>query len=195
MTTAAATVTDTATAARLLTAADLLTLPDDGNRYELLRGELVIMPPPSFRHGVVTSNFGFFIGSFVREHNLPYLSVSEASAYIGQEPDTVRAADYALYHRRHIPDPLPDCAYIPGLVPELVVGVIAPGYGNANASRRAQMWRDAGVRLVVMAYIATRTIVTHGDDGGTLRFAMGDRLTLDPILPGFACPVADIFAF
>ena len=190
MTTATAT-----TATHLLTAADLSTLPDDGNRYELLRGELVIMPPPSFRHGVVTSNFGFFIGSFVREHNLPYISASEASAYIEEGPDTVRAADYALYHRRHIPNPLPDSAYIPGLVPDLVVEVIAPSYGNANAARRAQMWRDAGVRLVVMAYIATRTIVTHGDDGATQHFAMGDRLTLNPILPGFACPVADIFAF
>ena len=194
MTTATAATTVTA-AARLLTAADLLTLPDDGNRYELLRGELIIMPPPSFRHTIVTGNLAVRIGGFVLQNGLPYIGGAEAAAYIGQEPDTVRAADYALYHRRHIPDPLPDCAYIPGLVPELVVGVIAPGYGNANASRRAQMWRDAGVRLVVMAYIATRTIVTHGDDGGTLRFAMGDRLTLDPILPGFACPVADIFAF
>ena len=191
MTTATATVTT----ARLLTAADLSTLPDDGNRYELLRGELVIMPPPSFRHTIVAGRLGRRIGNFVEERGLPYIDGPEAAAYIGQEPDTVRAADYALYHRHHIPDPLPDCAYIPGLVPELVVEVIAPGYGNADAARRAQMWRDAGVRLVVMAYIATRTIITHGDDGGTLRFAMGDRLTLDPILPGFACPVADIFAF
>ena len=57
------------------------------------------------------------------------------------------------------------------------------------------MWQDAGVRLVVMAYIATRTIVIHDDDGATQRFAIGDRLTLNPILPGFAGPVADIFAF
>ena len=183
------------TATRLLTAADLSTLPDDGNRYELLRGELVIMPPPSFKHAIVTGNLAVRIGGFVLQNDLPYIGGAEASAYIEEGPDTVRAADYALYHRRHIPNPLPDSAYIPGLVPDLVVEVIAPSYGNANATRRAQMWRDAGVRLVVIAYIATRTIVTHGDDGATQRFAMGDRLTLNPILPGFACPVADIFAF
>ena len=184
-----------ATSARLLTAADLATLPDDGNRYELLRGELVIMPPPSIRHTIVAGRLGRRIGNFVEERGLPYIDGPEAAAYIEYDPDTVRAADYALYHRRHIPNPLPDSAYIPGLVPDLVVEVIAPSYGNANAARRAQMWRNAGVRLVVMAYIATRTIVTHADDGATQPFAMGDRLTLNPILPGFTCPVADIFAF
>ena len=189
------TVATTATATRLLTAADLLAMPDDGNRYELLRGELVIMPPPSIRHTIVTGRLGRRIGNFVEGRGLHYIDGPEAAAYIEYDPDTVRAADYALYHRRHIPNPLPDSAYIPGLVPDLVVEVIAPSYGNANAARRAQMWQDAGVRLVVMAYIATRTIVTHGDDGATQHFAMGDRLTLNPILPGFACPVADIFAF
>ena len=185
----------TATAAKLLTAAELLALPDDGNRYELARGELITMPPPSFRHGVVAGNLGFFITGFVRARNLPYVTSSEASAYIEQNPDTVRAADYALYPRWRIPSPLPDLGYIPGLVPELVVEVIAPGYGAARAAGRARMWLDAGVALVAMAYIATSAVVTHASDGTVRRFAMGDALTLEPTLPGFTCLVADIFAF
>ena len=181
-------------AAQLLTAAELLALPDDGNRYELARGELITMPPPSLRHTIVAGRLCRRIGNFVEEHGLPYFDGPEAAAYIEQNPDTVRAADYALYPRWRIPSPLPDLGYIPGLVPELVVEVIAPGYGAARAAGRAQMWLDAGVALVAMAYIATSAVVTHAGDGTVRRFAMGDALTLEPTLPGFTCPVADIFA-
>ena len=50
------------------------------------------------------------------------------------------------------------------------------------------------MQLVVVAHIATREIVTYGNDGAEQTFIAGDTLTLEPILPGFAWPVADIFA-
>ena len=61
------------TAQRLLTADDLLAMPDDGNRHELFRGELITMPPPGFMHSIVTGNFGLQIGSFVLHNGLPYI--------------------------------------------------------------------------------------------------------------------------
>ena len=187
--------TATAIATELLTADDLYRLPDDDNRHELVRGKLITMPPPSIRRSIVMGKIGFPIGNFTEEHSRPYLGGFQAAAYITQNPDTVRAADYGIYHRQDLPDPLPDYSYIPGLIPELVVEVIGPGYGAGPAAARARMWRDAGVRLVVMAYIAARAIDTHAADGTVRRFAAGDTLTLEPVLPGFAVPVADIFSF
>ena len=182
------------TARKLLTADDLLAMPDDGNRHELVRGELITMPPPGFMHTIVTGNFGLRIGNFMLHNDLPYAGGPEAAAYTEQDPDTVRAADYAIYSRQRIAWPPPEHGYVPGLVPELVVEVISPGYRSAAAiAERVQMWLDSGVRLVVIAHIASREIVTHGDDGTVRRFAMGDTLTLEPVLPGFACPVTDIF--
>ena len=184
------------TARKLLTVADLLAIPDDDNRHELVRGELITMPPPSFRHTVVAGRFARHIGRFIDERGLPFDDGPEAAAYTEQNPDTIRAADYALFSRRHIPDPLPDTAYIPGLVPDLVVEVISPGYRTAAATAdRVRMWVDAGVRLVVVAHIATREITTHGEDGTVRRFAAADMLTLEPVLPGFTRPVADFFPY
>ena len=183
------------TAQRLLTAEDLLAMPDDGNHHELVRGKLATMPLPGIMQTIVTGNIGFRIGDFIDERGLPYVGGPRSAAYIEQNPDTVRAADYAFYSRQRIPEPLPNRGYIPGLVPELVVEVISPGYRSAaGITERVQMWRDAGVRLVVVAHIGAREIATHGDDGTERRFAMEDTLTLEPVLPGFACPVADIFA-
>jgi len=42
------------TAARY-TVADLEHFPDDGNRYELLDGFVLVTPPPSMRHQYVSS--------------------------------------------------------------------------------------------------------------------------------------------
>ena len=183
------------TARKLLTADDLLAMTDDGNRHELVRGKLVTMPLPGIMQSIVTGNIGFRIGNFIDERGLPYLDGPQAAAFTEQNPDTVRAADYGIYSRQNIPFPLPDTGYIPGLVPELTVEVNSPGYRSAAAiADRVQMWLDAGVKLVVVAYTATRNIITHSDDGTVRRFAIGDTLTLEPVLPGFACPVADIFA-
>ena len=184
------------TARKLLTADDLLALPDDGNRYELVRGELITMPPPGIKHAAVTGQIGGHIWSFIRTNDLDFIAGPEAAAYIEQDPDTVRAADYALIPYRPGIDSLPDQGYAPGLIPALVVEVISPGYRSADAiAERVRMWLDAGVRLVVVAHVATREIVTHGDDGTVRRFAAGDTLALEPVLPGFACPVDDIFAY
>ena len=46
------------TTTKLITADELLLMPDNGFRQELVRGELIEMPPPGKRHGEVTMGFG-----------------------------------------------------------------------------------------------------------------------------------------
>ena len=183
------------TVSNLMTADDLLALPDDGKRHELVKGELIEMPPPGVMHGIVVDNCGWLIGGFVRRNNLPFVSTSEVGIYVEQEPDTVRAADYALISRRRIAEPLPPRGYVFGMVPDLVVEVISPDYSATAARARAQMWLDAGVRLVLTAYIDDQTIVAHRNDGIVRRVGVNDTLTAEPVLPGFSCPVADVFAY
>ena len=183
------------TAKKLLTADDLLAMPDNGMRQELVRGELIEMPPPGFMHGVVVGRFERRFGNFVDEHCLGFIVTSEIGIYSERDPDTVIAPDCAVIPLERIPRPFPTRGYIFGVVPDLVVEVISPGYSRAAAEGRARMWLDAGVRLIVVAYIATQEIVTHGDDGTVQRYGIGDTMTCEPVLPGFACPVADIFAY
>ena len=79
------------TAKKLLTAADLLALPDDGKRYELIRGELIAMPPASHEHGRVAERFGRRIGNFAEEHDLGHGIAAETGVHIERNPDTMRA--------------------------------------------------------------------------------------------------------
>ena len=182
------------TAKKLLTADDMLAMPDDGKYYELVRGELVEMPPPGLMHEFVTFRFALRFGAFVEQHNLGVV-IGGAGIYIEEDPDTVRAPDCAFFSRDRIPAPLPDRGYVAGLIPDLVVEVIAPDYPAGLAESRPRMWLEAGSRLVLLAMIATREIIAYGEDGSVQRFGIDDALTCDSVLPGFTCPVADFFNY
>jgi len=73
--------------------------------------------------------------------------------------------------------------------------VFSPNDRQSQMDRKIRLWLDAGVRLVVVVYPARQEIITHDDDGAVRQFDINDTLALDPVLPGFACPVADIFTY
>ena len=182
------------TAKTLLTADEFLAMSDDGKNYELVKGELVEMPSPGFMHEFIVAQFITSFNYFVRPRNLGIVT-GGPGIYIEQDPDTVRAPDCAFISHERITMPLPDRGYVFGLIPDLAVEVVSPDYSVAQARARARMWLDSGVRLALAAHIATREIISYRDDGDVQRFGMGDEFNCEPVLPGFTCPVADIFNY
>ena len=182
------------TAKKLLTAEDLMALPDDGKRYELIRGELITMPPTSHNPSRVAIRFGRRIGNFAEEHDLGQDVGADAGIHIEHNPDTVRTPDYAFisYERAAQPPPLRGYAQV---IPDLVVEVVSPTDRQPDVDAKTQMWLEAGVRLALVVYPESQEVYAHHDDGSVVRYGIGDTVVGDPVLPGFACPVADIFAF
>lgn len=53
---------------------DYRNLPEsETRRYELLEGELVMLPSPGERHQSISGNLEFILRGFVRDHNLGYI--------------------------------------------------------------------------------------------------------------------------
>ena len=169
-------------------------MPDDGKRYELLRGVLVEMPPTSHEHGRIAARFGRRMGNFVEEHDLGHDVGADAGIHIERDPDTVRAPDYAFisYERADQPPPLRGYAQV---IPDLEVEVVSPNDRQPDVDAKTRMWLEAGVRLALVVYPETQEVYAHHDDGSVKRFGIGDMVEGDPVLPGFSCAVADIFAF
>ena len=182
------------TAKNLLTADDLMAMPDDGKRYELIRGELVEMPPTSHEHGMVAARFGRRMGNFAEEHDLGHDVAADTGVNVERNPDTVRAPDYGFISYERMAEPPPSRGYA-DVIPDLVLEVVSPNDRQPDVDAKTQMWLDSGVRLVLVAYPETREVYAHHDDGSVVRYGMGDTVAGDPVLPGFACPVVDIFAF
>ena len=59
---------------RLYTANDLYTIKDDTNRYELIKGELITMPPPGGQHGRLALELGASILFHIKKHLIQQLS-------------------------------------------------------------------------------------------------------------------------
>ncbi len=53
---------------RGITANELLTMPDDGKRYELVQGELRMMSPAGRRHGRISPKIARRIADYVEQH-------------------------------------------------------------------------------------------------------------------------------
>lgn len=74
---------------------DLYTTPDDGNRYEILDGALVMTPAPSTDHQSVLLRLCFFLDAPARDHNMRVLPAPTAWRIApGQvpEPDVIVAS-------------------------------------------------------------------------------------------------------
>lgn len=182
------------TTKKLITASELLALPDDGKRYELIRGVLITMAPASDPHGGVTDRIGRRIGNFVEAQKLGHTRAAETGVFIEHDPDTVRAPDYAFTSHQRTAGASPSSGYSE-IIPDLVVEVIAGDYRSSVVDAKTRMWLDAGVRLVVVTYVDSTEIIAHHADGTVRRFGPGDTLSCEPVLPGFACAVDDIFAY
>ena len=182
------------TAKTLLTADDLMAMPDDGKRYELIRGELIEMPPASHEHGWIAERFGRRMGNFIEDHDLGHGVAADTGVNVERDPDTVRAPDYGFISRERMAEPPPPRGYA-DVIPDLVLEVVSPNDRQPDVDAKTQMWLDAGVRLVLMAYPETQEVYAHHDDGSVVRYGIGDMVVGDPVLPGFSCAVADIFAF
>ena len=52
-----------------LTYEDYLTLPDE-KRYELIEGDLYMVPAPDFYHQIISRNIEFLLWGFIKKRNL-----------------------------------------------------------------------------------------------------------------------------
>jgi len=94
-----------ATQTPVSTADELLRKPDDGYRYELVKGELRKMAPAGYEHGATVMNISTPLDQHVRANNIGKVFAAETGFVISTNPDTVRAPDIAFVARDRIPDP------------------------------------------------------------------------------------------
>lgn len=179
------------TQSKLLTAEDLWNLPEDGFRHELVRGKLTSMTPPGGAQGAVVSLIAMRLSQLVWAQRLGAVVAGDAGFILRRAPDTVRGPDVAFVaFDRLAGGRLPD-GYFEG-APAIAVEVVSPNDRPAEVQAKVGEWLAAGARQVWVAYPATRTLVVHGT-GFTAQLTENDTLTGGDVLPGFCCPVRDLF--
>ena len=116
-------------------------LPDDGNRYEVIAGDLYMTPAPRPIHQRVAFNIGFLIESFLRQHDLGgWVAASPTDVLFAEgdylEPDLVfvRAERCGIVTDRGIEG-----------VPDLVLEVISESTAARDRGVKRQRYAWFGV--------------------------------------------------
>jgi len=134
-----------------MTYLDLVRLPEDGNRHEIIDGEWYMTPPPTTDHQLVVAKIIYLLSAHVRPRKLGGVMVGPG-VYFGRhdcvEPDVV----YLLARRKA----LRKRAYIRG-GPDLVVEVLSPTTESVDRGRKLPLYRDRGVSEYWIVNTANRT--------------------------------------
>lgn len=133
------------------TVADLERLPYDGNRYEILYGELLVTPLPSAGHQGVAARLFVNLAIWCRAHT-GWRYLSPGGVYISEttwlEPDIAiyPAPEYLQQDWREMPPPV------------LVVEVLSPSTKKRDRHRKRPAYLAHGVSEVWIASEKDRTV-------------------------------------
>jgi Uma2 family endonuclease len=180
------------TTARLITAQELLEMPDDGFRYELVKGELKRMAPAGHEHGRVAINFAWPLAQHVAANDLGVVCAAETGFRLSLAPDTVRAPDAAFVSRERLAGLGKIEGYFPG-APDLAVEVVSPGDTYSEVEEKAIQWLEAGTLAVLVLNPRKRTVTAYRSLSEIVILSDGAILDLDFVVPRFKIAVKDIF--
>lgn len=176
---------------RLVTAADLLAMPADGQRRELIRGRLVTMPPAGYEHGAMGMRLMVQVGHWALTHDLGEVCMAETGFHVEFDPDTVLAPDGAFIARDRLPaDPE---AGFGTIVPDLVFETVSPGDSRRQVEQKARLWLAVGAKVVWILWLRQRQLHVWRADAQPLVLGPDDTLTGEDLLPGFALPLSAVF--
>jgi len=173
----------------------LLTLPDDGYRYEVVEGVLVRMAGSGDEATTIAFNFGLALGNFVVPRRLGRLTGADGvykfpGAETGLLPDVgfYAAAKRALIVDRSKPIPF---------APDLAVEVASPSQDASDMAAKARTYLQGGTSLVWVLWPQSAHIDVWRTGQLTAPAATlhsGDLLDGEDVVPGFTHPVAAVFA-
>jgi Uma2 family endonuclease len=177
----------------LLTNADLEGLPYDGNRYELIEGELYVSRPDDLIHQRTLGNVFTAFEKYLEQNPIGEILFGVGvifSDYDGVIPDLV----YLSNKRR---DEIATGDRIYGS-PELVIEILSPGTQNMERDRKlkVKLYAKFGVEEYWIVDSRMRAIEVYRREGKTLRLFttfVGDENATTPLLPGFEAAVSSFF--
>jgi Uma2 family endonuclease len=179
------------TAATTWTEEELMALPKDGYKRELIEGE-IIMSPAGYRHERIVAALlsamlphatkhrlgvvcGSGLGCWMNSGNL----LSPDISFIAKSRLAVTAAEKEKYLRG---------------APDLVVEVLSPWDRSARLQEKLPDYFSSGARLIWVLDPAEKTVLVYRTPGPERLLRVTDNLEGEDVLPGFRLPLAELFA-
>jgi Uma2 family endonuclease len=168
---------------------EVLAFPDDGNRYELVHGELLVTPSPSQPHQIVLEEM--FVE--LREYLRPLREVARAffaPADIIWEPEAYVQPDLFVVPADEVTGDWRDCQTL-----LLAVEVLSPSSAQADRVKKRLLYQERGVATYWVVDIDARLVeVWHPDDDRPEIVTDVLRWRVTPEAPELTIELAGLFA-
>jgi Uma2 family endonuclease len=169
-----------------ITDQDLLRLPKDGRKYELVDGEIRVSPAGA-RHGRISLRLGAALLAFVREEGLG--EVFDSSTGYRLPGGNVRSPDASFVSSKRLPR-VPE-GFLE-LAPDLAVEVLSPEDSPRGVLDKVGEYLAAGVRLVWVIDPRTSRAVSYRSLTDVQEIGPDGTLDGGELLPGFRYPLSDL---
>jgi len=176
------------------TSRDLELLPDDGNRYEIIDGELYVAKQPDWQHQLAGFRLGFLLQVWNEQSQAGLVNLTPGIIFADDTnvvPDMIWISQERLKTALHKDGKLHNA-------PELVVEVLSPGPEMERRDREVKVKlysrRNMKEYWVVNWQERTLEVYRREDAVLTLEKTLEETDVLQsPLLPGFSCKVSQIF--
>jgi Uma2 family endonuclease len=175
--------------ARLYTEDDLLRVPKDGRKYELVKGELRVSPA-GLRHEKIAVKLGQLLLNFVERHRLG--DVYGSSAGFKLPNGDIRSPDVSFVRADRLPDGQAPEGFAEFL-PDLAVEIVSPTDRATEIAEKIGEYLAHGVQVVWLVEPRHQTITVYHSMTDVMTFHATEELRGDPVLPGFSCRVQQVF--
>jgi len=172
------------------THADLLVMPDDGMRREIIDGELYVTPSPVDYHQMILFNLTMAFGKFLETHPLGKLRFAPLDVILSEhdvlEPDLLLVLNE---HQAVLQD------WVRG-APDLVIEILTPTTEARDRGIKLKAYARYGVGEYWIVDPAAQVIEVYRLTAEGFHLAATcakDKTVETPLLPGFSLAVGSIF--
>jgi Uma2 family endonuclease len=171
------------------TVEDLLNMPEDGMKHELVNGEIVVSPT-GWKHSKIATRIIHILATFLDEHPIGELGSPDLGIWLSG--GNLRSPDVTFIRNEKVPEGEKQKAFLEA-VPDLAVEVLSPSDRPKFVAEKIREFLENGVLIVWLVDPAQKTVTEYRSISEIKQYSGDDVIQAEPVLPGFSCSISRFF--
>jgi Uma2 family endonuclease len=170
---------------------DFWSLPDDGNRYEIIDGKLYVTPAPAMRHQIVVNRLHYLLSRHLEGKGLGFAFAAPTAVILGPHRQVQPDLLFISRERTKLVTP----KEVDG-APDLAVEIVSPSSKKTDRVVKSAAYADSGISWYWIVDPDERTLEEYQLEKGQYRLLRKweEPDVFEPTLfPGLTLPLEGLF--
>ncbi len=176
----------------VMTVEEFAQLHSDYWRYELIRGEVLRMPPAGGRHGLIAGEVAIRVGHALLTSGAGKTFLADTGFLLARDPDVLLAPDAAFIRADRLSKDVVKIGYLE-IAPDIVLEVLSPNDRASDVMAKVSEYLRAGAQILWLVDPDRKTITVYRPGMQPEELSGSDELDGGEIIPELRIPLAEIF--